>query len=176
MIGIATIRMVKAALELPGAGVAEQLATLALDGTDARPEALARILDPTADDEAVTQRGVPDWPVLVVTAEQPSIVNVADITGRHFDAPSVLVGVAYATRDTADAAQAWRDTDYTLNAVALTLNTNLFAADKGAARRRGSVVIVKCNAMTWGPVGVDVPGGKVHGALLLDLYVRMTRP
>ncbi|HEX5437155.1 MAG TPA: hypothetical protein VFW98_08345 [Gemmatimonadaceae bacterium] len=171
---MATVRMVKAALLAPVTGVEAQLDAFLYDGTDTRPEALAAVLDPTADDAVVTQQGILDWPILVVTAEQPTTLHGQGVTGGYFDAPNLLVSVAYATRDTAEPARAWRDTDYTLRAIALALDAGLFASAAGAARVRGSVQIVKRNSMTYGPINLSVPGGKVTGAVLLDLYVRDT--
>jgi len=172
VIGVATVRMVAETLRDVATGVEWQLDGFTFDENDTRPERLAAILDPTADDAAVSHKDVPDWPVLVVTAEQPSTIALAGVQGFVIDAPNLLVSVAYATRATVEPAQAWRDADYTMRAVIKALNAGLFAADKGAARTRGPITLVKRNAMTYGPVDVDVPGGKVRGALLLDLYVR----
>lgn len=176
MIATATVRMVRAALEHETTGVEAQLDILTRDGDDPRPEAIAAFLDVTRDDPAVTQKNIPEWPILVVAAEMPTVGKAASISGTVFDVPSFTVTVAYAVRQTAEAAQAWRDADYVMRACWEAFARGLFASSTAAARTRGSIAIVKCNEMTYGPINHDVSGGKVVGALLLNLHIRDTRP
>ena len=172
MLDLAALRMVRAALAHPETGVEAQLLALPLDGDDARPEPPAAILDATADDSVTGKHPVADWPLLVLACEHPAGATRAGAGGFALDVPSLLLGVAYATRNTAEAAESYRATSYTLAAAMRALEVGLFAPAAHAARRRGPVGIVQCHAMTFGPVGHDIPGGKVTGAILLDLHVR----
>lgn len=174
MVNTAVIRMVKAVLADPTAGANAVLAAFPLDGSDPRPEPLVKILDPSADDQAVTQKDIPDWPVAVVTCENPADAQFASVKGPWIDYPSLLSSVPIVTRDTVAPAVAWNKTSYYLAACVNSLLVGLFGSSQSAiaARSRGRVTIVRLNKLTYGATDYNVPGGKVTGALLLDLYVR----
>jgi hypothetical protein len=168
--------MVCAPLVDPTNGANAKLAAMALDGADTRPEALVAFLKASDDDQAVTGTGVSDWPIAVVTCAQPADITWSAVKGPSLHAENLLASVALITRDTLDPAQAWRDTNYYLIACVNALMSGLFAATPSAAdaRRRGPVTIVRLNKLTYGATDYDVPGGRVTGAILLDLYVQFT--
>lgn len=168
-------RMVAAPIANATTGLAVQLATLALDGTDARPEVPTKIINPADDDAAVTQEGLTDWPLIVVTSEQPSRYTwTGTVSPMRLDVPNHLVTIAYVTRDSVEASQAWRDASYTLHAVLKALLVGLFASGKEAARTRGPLTIFKLNAADIIPTDYKLAKGTVSGALILDLHLRFT--
>lgn len=178
MIETAVIRMVRGALTDNVTGANAMLTSMPLDGTDARPAPLAKFIDPTADDSAVTQEGLVDWPLVVVTCEQGASVQYTGVRGSMLDVPNLAVSVAIVTRNTVAAAQAWRDTNYHLVACVNALMAGLFAStsNAGTARARPPVSIVRLNRLTYGATSLEVKGGRVTGAIVLDLAVRYTLP
>lgn len=156
-------------------GVGAQLLTLTLDGTDTRPEVPVAIINAADDDAAVSQKGLTDWPLIVVAVENPGRYKLAGVGNPLLlDVPEYAVTVAYVSRDTVEPAQAWRDGNYVLVAALKALLVGLFAADKAAARTRGNVTISSFQGADIVPVdGVKVDGGgKVTAALLINLNVR----
>ena len=175
MLGIACIRAVREGLEHATYGVAAQLAALAVDADDTRPDPLERIIDPTADDAAVSQRDIPDWPFAVVTCEEPVVTTRTGVRGPAMEVEHLKVSVSVClAKSAANSARAWRDTDYYLRAMVHALNATLFG-NSGvavAARRRGPITIVRCHSMTWALGSIDLPGATLTGELALDLHVR----
>lgn len=178
MIETAVIRMVKGALTDNTNGANAKLLSMPLDGGDPRPSPLAKFLSPEADDSAVTQEGLVDWPLAVVTCEQGANVTYAGVKGPYLYLESLPVSVALVTRNTVAPAQAWRDTNYHLVACVNALMTGLFGSTQtaAAARQRGTVAIVRLNKFTYGATDLVVKGGRVTGAILLDLFVRYALP
>lgn len=176
---IPTIRMVRAALEDAITGVNAQLLALPLDTpdgateADSRPEPVAAILDPSVDDAVVRAKTrLTEWPVLVITAEAPSVTTVPSVTGLKLEARELVVSVTYVTRE-GDSAQGFRDAEYTLRAAIRALNAGLFAASAQPARQRAGFNIHALNSTTIQPIGANVEGvGTIAGALLLSLHVR----
>jgi hypothetical protein len=171
------VRLVREALEDPTTGVNAQLAALAPLAGDAIPEPIVRILSTTADDEVVSRGCFVDWPVLVVSADEPAVLNLAgagSLPAKAFDVASLPITVLLVTRDQ-DTAAAMVATDYYLFAAALAIDAKLFAADAPAANRtRGPVTVWKRNAMTWGPLGFTLENvGRIAGALLCDVALRV---
>lgn len=174
---VPVVRMCYAAATDVTYGLGAQLTALTPDGSDVIPE-VPTIINATNDDSAVFTNSPgavanQNWPLLVITAEQPAKLVMTGVVGRAFDAPNFQVMMLYITRQKLSPSKAWCDTDYTLRALAIALDRKLFGSDQAASRVRGKVMIVKQNSLEYGPTDYEIKAGRIAGYLLLDLYIRV---
>lgn len=171
------IRMMLNVVEDPLEGITSRLNTLEIDDGDRRPKT-PKILSTTRNKEAVAPSPVTqtisigDWPLIVIASERTSQINVPGVHGKAWDFENFPITVSYVTREP-DLSKAWLDSDYTLRSVIISLRDGLFASDKQAARIRGTVSIVKYNSIEYSPELAEVSLGRIVGALIYNLHIRV---
>lgn len=177
------LRMVGDALADVTTGVNAKIAALTTDSGDQKPANIVDVLVAADDDEAAKtplaeRANVPDWPVLIVATNTPGEIQWNGVTGKGYESSSFPVFVFFVTNDGADAAQAWRDTDYTMRCAVRAIRAGLLASTPAAvaARTRGDIRLAKCNRMTWETADFSIVGGRVRAVLTLDLHIQDNNP
>lgn len=140
--------MVDRALQDPATGVAAQIAAMSVVPGHSKPPAPAVFLTPTRDDAAVdVKQQLPDWPAVVTGADQAMTLQARVVAGGFRDI-TIPVVVAYVTGVTGDAAQAYRDCDYALDAILRALDAGLLGNIPKAKKVLNGVRVVSNGDLT----------------------------
>lgn len=176
------IRMLVDALSDDTTGVNQQLETLPRDTADGNLEIspIVKFLDPTSDDPAALRSSQLDFPVIVVTADEPALADgmVHTLNVHHRQVDSMPISIRYITRN-ADSAASVAKALYTLRAIVKALRQWLQIDGNDPRRKRNDIGVVGCEQIRYGPVDevVDEKDGiTVLAAVRLELTVRDYAP
>lgn len=167
-----TIRTWARGLGHAGAGVNAKLAAQGTDGDDPVPPLVKRILDTTQDAEAWDSEGGLDWPIIIVSADQPGRF-VGEVSQVWRDG-EITVAARYVTGD-ADADHAARDGLYTCRAI-VAATREWLKNERQADRTLNGVTVVAAREIVWGLVEPDPELGNVVAAVEARFSVRDTLP
>lgn len=174
------VRIVAAAMTHETTGVNAQLVALPLDTNpetgvlDARPDPIKRVLTEVDDHQVALDTDVGDWPVLVVTVDQPGEADEVVIGSGYALKLRVPVTIRYVVRY-ADAVTKRRHTFYVLRAICRALEQ--LATDQVTSDRNG-VTVELLERVEVGVLDVpndeDSPSTLLRGAVVGTLVVRDT--
>ena len=169
------LRILVAALDDPNIGVNAMIQRLPLDGSDAAPKRIRRILDPTVRGNDNILRGDfgTTFPALIVSPEEP-VVAQGEIEQVYRDGENLSYSVSYATSDS-DLAQAMREGLYVCRAIAGVI-AELMDVGNIAMRTRNGIVLQYCISITYGTVIDEINEGLVTAAFSANFQVRDINP
>jgi hypothetical protein len=168
-------RIVADWLEDPTYGVNSKLAALQLDDGDDPSPLIEKVLDPTRDDTATGGSSEPDWPVLVVSVDEPASMEVGEESQLLLDA-EVAVTIRLLTAEPSSARATQRTLDY-LRAVHQSIS-ELMTQANNANRQRDGIDVLFAVSREWGEVEAvnEFEQGRVTGAYVVLFRVRDTEP
>lgn len=168
------IRMLVDALNDPATGVGVQLETVPRDAEDANITIIApsAVLDPSRNDQTALGGPQLDFPVLVVSADEPATADgeTHTLNVHHRQSDSMPISVRLVTRE-ADSADAVRDALYTERAIIRAIRQWLLIDADNAKRKRNGVSVITCERLTYAPV--DELVGKPEDPLQVLLAIRL---
>lgn len=154
-------------------GVNSKLALLTIDEGDDPLPLIEKVLDPTKDDSASGSE--PDWPVLIVSIDEPALIEVGEVSQGILDAEVIVtIRIATAEKETARAAQR---TLSILRAVHQSIS-DLFdqgnAVAVAARLDRNGIDLLFTPRREWGEVAQEFEGGRIAGVYMVTVRVRDT--
>lgn len=178
------LRMMVDALSDPATGIEAQLNSIPKDAEDLNVTITppVKYLDPTRDEQAALKGEQLDFPVIVVSADEPAVADgmIHTMNVHHRQADHMPISVRYITREM-DSADGVRDALYCERAILRALYQWLKLDGGDSKRMRNGVTVVSCPNLRYAPVDQLIPREgtdplQVLMAIRLELTVRDTLP
>lgn len=168
------IRMIVDALTDSTTGVQKQLDTVPKDPEDVSITITAPVkyLDPTRDDQTALTGSQLDFPILLVSADEPAEADgdTHTINVHHRQADAMPIAIRMINRE-ADSAAAVRDALYCERAVVRAIRQWLILPNDDAKRKRNGISVISCPSLRYGPVDEII--GKPEDKLEVMMAVRL---